>query len=124
MQLHVRVLGFEKDEAFALQLAAVFTKDELCVEETRDGWVVGEDGGVLLMTNMAKDGYEDEVWRYYRLEFGDALETFGHEKLRQMVLAFVPGAEFFDPGAVFWIRSTMPAYLAAPDTFDSIEAVF
>ncbi len=108
MLLHVRVRGFEDDEAFAVQLAAVYTKDGFVVEEAHSGWVVGENGGVLLMTNMAKDGFEDKVWSYYRLEFGDELQSKGHEILRQMLLAFVPSAQFFDPKAPFQIRAYPP----------------
>jgi hypothetical protein len=133
MQLHVRVRGFD-NEGFAHQLAAVYTADGFCAIPTRsplhivgahdveahvgsNRWIIGEHGGDLIMVNMIDDGYEDNDWVYFRLEFGERLAVLGPERLRQMLLAYVPGAQFFDLSAPFDIRDRRPR---STDEYDHI----
>ena len=123
MLLHVRVFDFEVED-FALQLALVYTQSVIGVEIRPGVWMIGEDGGLLQMTDMAPEGYSDQYWKYFRLEFGDALKHLNPEVLRRMLLEFVPGAGFFDPNAVFEIKSTVPESMSmAEEILDAFEVV-
>lgn len=114
-------MGFD-DEGFALQLAMIYSDDWFYeAYEDRPGcWLIGESGRSLEMISMAEEGFQDpdSMWNYYCLEFNDELVDLGLETLRQMLLAELPDAEFFDPHAEFVIRG---GPTLAEELFERIE---
>ncbi len=115
MQLHVRVQGFDNED-FAVQLAMIFTSSTHAYKFDEGLWVIGDSKRLMEVTDITlvdpDDDEDDEgefevsesiamTWRRYRIEFNDnEFKGKSLELLRQTILAYVPDAQFFDPGAV------------------------